>query len=402
VADRVPFIDLEPWVERVRRGDGADFGVGFPNDVIDLLDTREFLGGGPTTQKLEAALVKKLGAQHVVTCANGTDALQLALRASGIDHGTRVAMPNLTFWATYEAIVNVGATPVLIDIDPDDRQMSFEEFKRAHDERRFDAAILVHLYGWCSSRLEEYRAFCRERRITLIEDGAQAFGVEVTKGEGFLGVNRQSVFAEADVATLSFHPAKVLGGIGDGGAVVCKTTRMAARVRALANHGRGGHGQHEHVAAGWNSRLDAIQAVWLLRGLDVIDEVIEARRALHAQYVDVLTAMLFESRPGATTYSARPGGVLTNGYMNTVSMDRSREDKRKPAAEIVRCLAAQGIEARRIYPYTICDQADGCISFGSLEHSRAITNYVVSLPLYYGMTAETIERVAKAYVEATK
>ena len=241
--ENVPFIDLGPWVEKACTNAKGDIIT----DFVALLDSREFLGGGPTTKKLEAALSTKLGVANVVTCANGTDALQLALRACGIDHGSRVAMPNLTFWATYEAIVNVGATPVLIDIDPDDLQMSFGEFTRAHDAHRFDAAILVHLYGWCSARLGEFRTLCRERRITLIEDGAQAFGIQVD-GAASGRAGRESVFADADVATLSFHPAKVLGGIGDGGAVLCKTARVAERVRCLANHGRAG--QHEHVAAG--------------------------------------------------------------------------------------------------------------------------------------------------------
>jgi UDP-2-acetamido-2-deoxy-ribo-hexuluronate aminotransferase len=383
----VPFIDLEPWVEKV----SGDFNSSnrFGIDVTRLLLSREFLGGGPTTKKLEARLSEKLGVPHVVTCANGTDALQLALRACGIDRGSRVAMPNLTFWATYEAIVNVGATPVLIDIDPDDRQMSFDDFKRAHDEKRFDAAILVHLYGWCSSRLTEFRTFCRERRITLIEDGAQAFGVEL---------DGQNVFADADVATLSFHPAKVLGALGDGGAVLTKTARVAERVRALGNHGRAGSGQHTHVAVGWNSRLDAIQAVWLLRGLDVIDEVIEARRKLRDLYVTWLAAITYDYNPAHHVRSPAYPGITTNGYMTTLV-----RTNQPPADIVIRRLAEQSIEARRIYPYTIADQSQGnAIQYGPLYHSRKLAENIISLPLYYGMPEEYVECCVQAYVEAVK
>jgi len=388
VSDHVPFIDLGPWVEKVQGAERvADNTLllrapPFEADVAQLLASREFLGGGSTTQRLETALSDKLGVPNVVTCANGTDALMLALRAGGIDHGHRVAIPNLTFWATYEAVVNVGATPVLLDIDPDDRQLSFEEFKRAHDSRRFDAAILVHLYGWCSSRLVEFRSFCRERRITLIEDGAQAFGVQI---------DGASVFADADVATLSFHPAKVLGGIGDGGAVLCKTARVAQRVRALANHGRAG-AQHEHVAAGWNSRLDAIQAAWLLRALDVIDEVIEARRVLWSIYEQALEQVA----PNRLHADTGPHDeIQDNGYMTVLQTDTS-------AADIVKRLDAQGIEARRIYPKTIAEQAHGAIEFGSLVHSRQLVQNVVSLPLYYGMSGGVVTRVVKAYAEAVR
>ncbi len=183
----------------------------------------------------------------------------------------------------------------------------------------------------------EYRAFCRERRITLIEDGAQAFGVEI---DGIVsgGAGRQSVFADADVATLSFHPAKVLGGIGDGGAVLCKSTRMAARVRSLANHGRTAGGQHEHVAAGWNSRMDAIQAAWLLRGLDVIDDVIDERRRLHALYSKLLTEGIIGVKPASAVYRSRPIEAHGNGYLITISTDMSFEDKRIPAEDIVKRL----------------------------------------------------------------
>ncbi|HEV3059708.1 MAG TPA: aminotransferase class I/II-fold pyridoxal phosphate-dependent enzyme [Vicinamibacterales bacterium] len=383
MSEHIPFIDLRPWVEKVRGPDTSWDGA--PERAFDyaagrLLDTCEFLGGGPTTQKLEAALSTKLGVSNVITCANGTDALQLALRACGIEHGHRVAIPNLTFWATYEAVVNVGATPVLIDIDPDDRQMSFDEFKRAHDGRRFDAAILVHLYGWCSARLAEFRKLCRERHITLIEDGAQAFGVEV---------DGQSVFADADVATLSFHPAKVLGGIGDGGAVLCKTARVAQRVRALANHGRAG-AQHEHVAAGWNSRLDAIQSAWLLRALDVIDEVIEARRSLFSIYEQALPRGSFGRVPG----------VQTNGYM--LAYERAAFSQLHADEVAQKLVRDHGVEARRIYPMTISQQAHGAIEYGSLLESRRIVEFIISLPLYYGMSGGVATRVAKAYAEAMK
>lgn len=397
----VPFVDLEPWVEKVRNRMGRPLNVVeplpkllealqcFEDDVETLLTTNEFLGGGPTTKKLEAALATKLGIPYVVTCANGTDALQLALRACGVDRGSRVAIPNLTFWATYEAVVNVGAVAVLIDIDPDDRQMSFEDFKRAHDAKQFDAAILVHLYGWCSSRLAEFRAFCREHRITLIEDGAQAFGVEVDIA------GRRSVFADADVATLSFHPAKVLGGIGDGGAVLTRSHHVAATVRSLANHGRTPGMQHEHYRAGWNSRMDAIQAAWLLRALDVIDEVVEARRGLRDLYITMLSA--YVHAPDRTHSLVYPG-IATNGYMTTLM-----RTNQAPAEEVVTRLATQGIEARRIYPLTIANQAGrNAIQFGPLSHSRALVEHVISLPLYYGMTTKAVERCVKAYVEAVK
>jgi UDP-2-acetamido-2-deoxy-ribo-hexuluronate aminotransferase len=364
----IPFVDLKPYVELVRKSQPFEE---FEEEVIfNLLDARDFIGGGPTTTRFEEALAKKLDVKHVISCANGTDALQLALRACGIERGHRVAIPNLTFWATLEAVVNVGATPVLLDIDPEDLQMDLNEFLRAHRARHFDAIVLAHLFGWCSSKLSEFRGICRDKRITLIEDGAQAFGV---RHEG------QSVFADADVATLSFYPGKVLGGIGDGGAVVTRSERIAKRVRALANHGRVDH--FDHAVVGWNSRMDAIQAAWLLRALEMSDKVIDGRRA-------------------ALTELTKTGGVgcdLGNAYLDVRQIDNPKVVAAK--------LRELGVEARHVYPRTIADQqgaAGIAIPVGTLAASRRFCERVINLPLWYGMPDEDVERCSNAFEEAIR
>ena len=366
----VPYIDLKPYVELV--GDIARPGMlwfsEFTNDLKPILDSCEFIGGGPTTQRFESALAAKLGAKHAVAVANGTDAIQVALRAAGIERGHRVAIPNLTFWATLEAVVNVGATPVLIDCERDDAQMSLSEFVRAHRARRFDAVILVHLFGWCSTQLAEFRGFCRDNRIPLVEDGAQAFGVRV---------DGESVFADADVATISFHPAKVIGSVGDGGAVLTNSDRTAKRVRALANHGRAGH--NEHVAIGWNSRMDAIQAAWLLRALEVSDRVIDDRRLTLGRYGT----------------HVRPT-IRSNGYMDVRLVD--------DPVRVVQYLRELHIETRRIYQTTLADQpaAHGvAIPVGSLMASRQFSDRVVNLPLYYGL-GDAADRCKAAFDEAVR
>ena len=383
--DVIPFVNLKPYVDLVDPTNEIDRTMtAFQSDVGELLDSNEFIGGGPTTQRFEAALAQKLDAKYAVACANGTDALQLALRACGIERGHRVAIPNLTFWATFEAVVNVGATPVLLDINPDDLQMDLDELLRAHHSRRFDAVILVHLFGWCSGRLSEFRGICRDKRITLIEDGAQAFGVQY---EG------QSVFADADVATISFHPAKVIGGIGDGGAVLTRSERIAKRVRALANHGRAGH--YEHAVVGWNSRMDAIQAAWLLRALEVSDKVIEGRREIESGY-----RYRWFGNNTANAFAAHfvnPDNVTPNGYLDVRQVDHPRAVAEK--------LREKGVEARHIYPLTIDDQpgsAGLAIHTGGLMQSRRFTERVINLPLWYGMTAEQVEHCAKAFEEAVR
>ncbi len=374
----IPFVDLGPYVELVRLGERwTTTRAPLDEDVVRLLNTREFIGGGPTTQAFETALAQKLDAQHAVACANGTDAVQLALRACGIERGHRVAMPNTTFWATFEAIMNVGATPVLLDISDDDWQLDYTELARAHSARRLDAVVLPHLFGWCSGQLGKIREFCRERRIMLVEDGAQAFGI---KYEG------ESVFKDADIATLSFYPAKVIGAIGDAGAVLTRSPRMAARVRALANHGRSAH--FEHAAVGWNSRMDAIQAAWLLRALAVADTVIEERRRLARLHG-------FPNGP----HVVPPMNVDDNGYL-ALNLVREREPD-----VVQQRLHDCGVEGRRIYPISIADQpgAKGVgVSVGPLLKSRMFAERAFCLPLWYGMTDAQVDHCTKSFSEVIR
>src|SRR5690348_325621 len=145
----VPFIDLKRLVPLVREEVLAAW--------TECLDRTEFVGG-PRVLALEKRLAEVLGTPRAVSCANGTDALIVGLQALGVRRGSKVALPNLTFWATFEAIAQLGAIPVLVDVDADDLQLSLRELASAHDAHRLDAAILVHLFGWTSGRLREIRA----------------------------------------------------------------------------------------------------------------------------------------------------------------------------------------------------------------------------------------------------
>ena len=291
----VPFIDLSRLVARVRE------------DVLpawtECLDKSEFVGG-PRVGALEKKLASVLGAPRVVSCANGTDALIVGLQALGVKRGSKVALPNLTFWATFEAIAQLGATPILVDVDPDDLQVSLDELRSAHEKHRFDAAILVHLFGWTSARLNEIRAFCKERDIALLEDGAQCFGVEV---------GGEPVLAKATVATLSFYPAKVVGGAMDGGALTLQTEAHEAFVRSICNHGRSDHYSYAHV--GWNSRMGGVQAAFISRVLDELPAILSSRREAAAFYRERLTT----AGKGLKVYGP-PAGVLENGYLKVVSV----------------------------------------------------------------------------------
>jgi dTDP-4-amino-4,6-dideoxygalactose transaminase len=362
----VPFIDLTRLAARVRE------------DVLpawtECLDKCEFVGG-PRVAALEKKLAAELGVPRVVSCANGTDALLVGLQALGVKRGTKVALPNLTFWATFEAIVQLGAIPILIDADPDDLQLSLAALRSAHDAHRFDAAVLVHLFGWTSGRLIEIRAFCKERGIALLEDGAQCFGVEV---------DGAPILAKADVATLSFYPAKVVGGAMDGGAVTLQTEAQETFVRSICNHGRSDHYSYAHV--GWNSRMGGIQAAFISRVLDELPAILASRREAAAFYRDRLAA-----DPRVKVYGPPPG-VVENGYLSVITAAG------RSGAELVAALREKGIGAARTYPETMDVQPPtaraGAIVHGDMTVSKQFCEAVVNLPLFYGIRDD--ERAAAA------
>lgn len=376
----VPFIDLSRLVARVRE------------DVLpawtECLDKSEFVGG-PRVTALEKKLAGVLGVPRVVSCANGTDALLVGLQALGVTRGSKVALPNLTFWATFEAIAQLGAIPVLVDIDPYDLQVSLDELESAYAKHRFDAAILVHLFGWTSARLSEIRAFCKEKNVALLEDGAQCFGVELraaddpsTKGE--------PVLAKADVATLSFYPAKVIGGAMDGGALTMQSEAHEAFLRSICNHGRSDHYSYAHV--GWNSRMGGLQAAFLGRMLDELPAILESRRSAAELYRKHLAG---DER--IKVYGP-PAGVIENGYLNVVTV------KGKKGLELADALKKAGIGHARTYPETMDVQPPvaktGAIAHGDLRVSKAFCESVINLPLFYGIREDEVEASAKALLAA--
>jgi UDP-2-acetamido-2-deoxy-ribo-hexuluronate aminotransferase len=363
----IPFVDLHPVARLV----AAEVAPRWAS----ALEACEFVGGA-AVGRLEAELVRRLDTRAAVACASGTDALLLALQAAGVKPGMHVALPDLTFWATFEAVVQLGAIPVLVDVCPDDLQIDLGELARAHARYRFRHAIAVHLYGWASAHMSEIRTFCAGHDICLIEDAAQAFGVQV---------DGRPVLAGAAIATLSFYPAKVIGGCMDGGAVVASDPALAETVRSLANHGRSAHYAHQHV--GWNSRMAGLQAHYLLEVLRRADEIIDARRRLVAAY----RARWSEARI-AGRLRGPAGHVADNGYLAVVECDR-------PSAPYVEAFRQQAIEVRRIYPETIDQQVAArgrFVAVSDLARSRAFVERVLDLPLYYGLPDDDLVAVMRA------
>jgi dTDP-4-amino-4,6-dideoxygalactose transaminase len=332
----------------------------------------QFIGGSEVAD-LELRLQSYLGVAHAVSCANGTDALQLALRAIDVGEGDVVLVPNLTFWATFEAVVNVGARPATIDADPRDGGVCLDDFERAILEAKPKAAMIAHLYGWGSGQLIELRALCRRHGVILIEDSAQAFGVQF---EG------RSIFAGAHISTTSFYPAKVLGAAGDGGAVFCNDKDIADKVRQLGNHGRTAHYGYGEV--GWNSRLDSLQAAFLNLSMDHIEDRIASRLDAVRFYQAHLPST------GIQLMNA-PSGYSENGYCNVCLVHDLEQKSRLEAT-----LKAEGIGFGNIYPSVMSSQpaAARYLSghFGGHSAERLCAS-VLNLPLFPYMTEAELQRV---------
>lgn len=366
----VPFIDLKRFE--------PDFLSRWAEECAHLTKTTQFVGG-PVVGKLEEKLRALSGAVAVVGCANGTDALQLALRAVGVGEGDLVLVPDATFWATFEAVVNVGARPITIDIDPVDLQMDFDLFVSAVETHKPKAAILVHLYGWGSAKLAAFREFCKKKNVFLIEDGAQAHGVTF---------NGESIYKDALLSTVSFYPAKVLGSCGDAGAVYTSSTELADVVRKLGNHGRTSH--YGHGLIGWNSRLAGFDAGYLNLSIEYMDVRLESRRKVAARYRD-------EFRKLGVKFVAPPAAYQENGYLSVALID---PDKR---AGVEAVLKENGIGFGNVYPGAMSKQPGAArflhAKFGG-DNADTLSRSVLNLPLFAYMTDAEVDEVIRVFAKA--
>ena len=324
---------------------------------------------GPNVSKLERDVPDYLGVQHGVGVGNGTDALVLALRALKIGPGDEVIVPSYTFFATAEAVLLVGAQPVLVDVDPDTYCMDVSQIEERINSRT-KAIIPVHLYGHPCD-MTPILEIAREHGLKVIEDNAQAFGAEY-KGRktGSLG----------DVGCLSFFPSKNLGGYGDGGMVVTNDAEVAQRVKMLRTHGWKKKYFPEMV--GYNSRLDEIQAAILGVKLKYIDKWNTRRHELAAQFNDMLSDVDVVV-PVEAPYARH----VYHLYMIRVA-DRERVQQE---------LKESGIPTAVYYPQALHDTEpirDSVV--GSFPVSEQASHETLALPFFPEMSAEQMERVVEA------
>ena len=239
--------------------------------VLKVIESAAFING-PQVTEFSNALAAYNGSKHVIPCANGTDALQIAMMALGLKPGDEVITPSFTYIATTEVVALLNLTPVFVDVDPKTFCLDVDALEKAITPRT-KAIIPVHLYGQAAN-MEAIMAIAQAHNIYVIEDNAQAIGSDYFFSDG----SSKKTGSIGTIGTTSFFPSKNLGGYGDGGAMMTEDDELAGRLRMVANHGQSQRYYHDVV--GCNSRLDTIQAAILNIKLKHLDGYIAARTSV--------------------------------------------------------------------------------------------------------------------------
>lgn len=344
--------------------------------IQNVIDTTAFIAG-PDVKEFANEMSAYLGIKHTIPCANGTDALQIALMALDVQPGDEVISTSYTYMATVEVIALLRLKPVFVDVDADTFTMNIESLKKAITPKT-KAIIPVHLYGQ-SANMEAVLAVAKEYNLPVIEDNAQAIGGSYTFSDGRTCKNGTMGL----MSTTSFFPSKNLGCYGDGGAMFTNDDALAEKLRMIANHGQKVRYYHEMV--GCNSRLDSIQAAVLRVKLRHLDEYCDARRAV-ADYYD----NAFKGNANIITPFRAP-------YSRHVFHQYTLQLKNVNRDEVQKQLADRKVPTMLYYPVP-CHKQNMMKSFGGGEYQLPVTDMlqdcVISLPIHTELSAGELEFIA--------
>ena len=327
---------------------------------------------GPEVSELEEHLCEYTGAKYCITCANGTDALQIALMAIGVGPGDEVITPAFSYIATAEATALLGATPIYVDVDPVTFNINptlIEEKITKHTK----AIIPVSLYGQPAD-FQEINKIARKHNLIVIEDGAQSFGAEQ------LGQKSCNL---SDIGCTSFFPTKPLGCYGDGGAIFTSDENLAKSLRQIARHGQ--EKRYFHARIGINSRLDTLQAAILLPKLDILDAEIRARDSLANKYSSYLSP---DDRWTCPEIRSENQSAWAQYTLRVTDRDGFR-----------RKLDDAGIPTAVHYPMPLNKQPAVKDLSTVLQHGDKMSEEVVSLPMHAYMTNEAFEQITSVLLD---
>ena len=352
--------------------------------IQEVIDSCAFING-PQVKEFASELEKYSGSKHVITCANGTDALQIALMALGLKPGDEVIVPAFTYVASAEVIGLLGLTPVMVDVDPKTFNVTVENIKKAISPKT-KAIIPVHLFGQ-SCDMEPIMKLAKEYGLYVIEDNAQAIGSVYTFSDG----TKKHTGTIGNIGCTSFFPSKNLGCYGDGGAIFTDDDDLAEKLRMIANHGQ--KVKYHHSVIGCNSRLDTIQAVVLNAKLPHLDEYCSARK----KAADYYSANL-KSVEGIVVPEEIPNSTHVYHQYTLQILDGKRDALKE-------FLASKGIPAMIYYPLPLQKQEafkNITRAAESLEISQKLADSVLSLPIHTELTHEEQDIIINAVKEFFK
>lgn len=354
--------------------------------ILDVLNSSAFINGKPV-QDLAADLSQYLGVKHTIPCANGTDALQIAMMALNLQPGDEVITASFTYIATVEVVALLRLKPVFVEVDPKTFCIDPEAIRKAITAKT-KAIVPVHLYGHAAN-MDEIMKIAAEHNLYVIEDNAQAIGADYTFPDG----TKKKTGSIGTIGCTSFFPSKNLGCYGDGGAMFTNDDALAEQLKMVANHGQKVRYYHEVV--GCNSRLDTVQAAVLKIKLKKLDEYIAARRKA-AVYYDAA----FAGHKNITTpYRASYSNHVFHQY--TLTLD-GFENVAEVRNGLNAYLAEQKIPSMIYYPVPAHRQ-QMFASFGGADYKLPITDWltdrVISLPMHTELEEEQLQFITSKVLE---
>lgn len=360
--------------------------------IATILETSAFING-PEVHGFQKELEEYLGVKHVIPCANGTDALQIAMMGLGLQPGDEVITADFTFAATVEVIALLQLTPVLVDVDPETFNIDITAVERAITPKT-KAIVPVHLFGQCAD-MDAILALAEKHKLYVIEDNAQAIGAKYLSHTG----EKRMAGTMGHIGATSFFPSKNLGCYGDGGAIFTNDDALAHIVRGIVNHGM--YERYHHDVVGVNSRLDAIQAAVLRAKLPRLDAYCDARRAAARKY-----SAAFAGRPHITVPKTVNGceGICAVCdchvfHQYTLKITNGKRDA------LVKHLNENGIPCGVYYPIPLHRQKaylDERYKESDFPVTNQLVAQVVSLPMHTELDDEQINHITAMVIDFMK
>ena len=372
-AKKIQMVDLKSQYEKIKTEVDAA--------IQNVLDNTAFING-PEVKSFQAELEQYLEVKHVIPCANGTDALQIAMMALDLKPGDEVITADFTYVATAEVIALLGLKPVLVDVVPNTFEIDVHAIEKAITPKT-KAIVPVHLFGQCAD-MEAIMALAKKHNLYVIEDTAQAIGANYKYPDG----STKKAGTVGTVGCTSFFPSKNLGCYGDGGAIFTNDDALAAKIRMIANHGQSV--QYVHDSIGVNSRLDSIQAAVLRIKLRDLDNYAAARNKAANYYDKAFANHPKLKTPARATFSDHVFHQYTL-QLNGVDRNAFRE-----------FLAGKEIPAMIYYPIPLHLQKaylDPRYKAGDFPVTEKLCDSVVSLPMHTELEEETLKYITDSVLE---